>query len=153
MNGSGSDIRAWPIAVLRVYTGIFFLYYGFRKVARGGDFDISGFLQGRMETAFGWYQPLIENVLLPNAGLLSFLVAWGEVALGIALILGLATRYAALAGAFMVANFWFTTGAAFLDAQNQDATWLMILLVLALVPAGRIFGLDQQLARRLTFLR
>ncbi len=152
MNGNGSHISAWPIALLRIYTGVFFAKYGIGKLGRD-DFNIRGFLENRLETAFGFYQPLLENVFIPNAGLFSFLVAWGELALGIALILGVATRYAAFAGAFMVANFWFAKGQGFLDAQNHDAIWLVILLVLALVPAGRVLALDQQLSRRLKFLR
>ena len=152
MNGNGAGISVWPIALLRIYTGVFFAKYGIDKIGRD-EFNIQGFLQGRLDSAFGFYQPLLENVFIPNAALFSFLVAWGELALGIALILGAATRYAAFAGAFMVANFWFAKGQGFLDAQNHDVMWIMILLVLALVPAGRVLGLDQQLSRRFKFLR
>jgi thiosulfate dehydrogenase (quinone) large subunit len=41
----------------------------------------------------------------PNAGLFSFLVTWGEILVGIGLILGAATIPALLAGAFMNLNF------------------------------------------------
>ncbi|MCH8930349.1 MAG: DoxX family protein, partial [Proteobacteria bacterium] len=94
----------WPLAVLRVYTGIFFLIYGFGKLQRDGGFadGMSGFLNAQ-ENTFGFYRGFIESVVLPNAGLFSYLVACGETVLGIALILGLATRYTAFAGAFLVA--------------------------------------------------
>jgi thiosulfate dehydrogenase [quinone] large subunit len=43
-----------------------------------------------------WYVYLAQNVFLPNAALFSYLVAFGEVAIGIALILGVLTRFSAL---------------------------------------------------------
>jgi len=69
------------------------------------------------------------------------------------LILGLATRYAAAAGAFLVINFWLAKGQGALDGTNHDVVWLVIFLVLALVPAGRIAGLDDGLADRFRLLR
>ncbi len=143
----------WPIVLLRVYTGIFFLYFGAKKVMHD-DFaaGMTRFLEGRLETSFAFYRPFIEAVALPNAELFAFLVTWGEVTIGIALILGLATRYAAGVGAFMVANFWFAKGQAALDAQNHDIIWLIILVVLAGLHAGRVLGLDRYLSTRLKFL-
>jgi len=35
----------------------------------------------------------VESVVLPNKELFAFLVGWGEFAIGISMILGLATRY------------------------------------------------------------
>jgi thiosulfate dehydrogenase [quinone] large subunit len=80
-------------------------------------------------------------------------VSWGEFAVGIAMILGLATRYAAVAGGIMVVNFWFAKGAGAFDGTNHDVIWLMIFIVLGSVPAGRIAGLDDGLSDRLPFLR
>ena len=149
---NGAALKTWPIVLLRVYTGVFFLYYGFRKVSREGGFGIDGFL-GAQENTYGWYQAIVESVVLPAQGLFAFLVAWGELFMGIALIVGFATRYAALAGAFMVANFWFAKGQGFLDAQNHDAIWLVILLVLGLMNSGQVMGVDARLSQRFAFLR
>ena len=141
------------LAVLRVYTGVFFLIYGFGKLQRGGAFadGMSGFLNAQ-ESTFGFYRGFIESVVLPNAGLFSSLVACGETVLGIALIIGLATRYAAYAGAFLVINFWFAKGLGFFGAMNHDVVWLSILLVLALMKAGHVYGLDGQLKNKYSFL-
>lgn len=139
----------WPVALLRVYTGAFFLYYGFGKVRRDNFADgLSGFVNSNLDSAFGFFRPFLEGVVLPNAGVFAFLVAWGELLVGIALIIGLATRYAAIGGALMVAAFWFTKGQGFLDAQNHDSIWFVIFVVLAAVHAGRSFGLDARLAGR-----
>ena len=72
---------------------------------------------------------------------------------GLAMIVGLATRYAAAAGALLVLNFWFAKGQGFLDGTNHDVVWLVIFIVLGLVPAGRIAGLDDGLSDKLPFLR
>lgn len=146
-------VHLWPITVLRVYTGVFFLYYGFGKV-RNPDFDngLAGFVSGRLENSASFIQPFLENVVLPNKGLFAFLVAWGEFAIGLGLILGLATRWASVAGALMVGAFWATKGQGFLDAQNHDAIWFVIFIVLAAVHAGRVHSLDERLADRFRFL-
>jgi len=90
--------------------------------------------------------------VLPNKGLFAFLVTWGELAIGIALIMGLATRWASIAGALMVAAFWSTKGQGFLDAQNHDVIWFMIFVVLATVHAGRAHSVDERLSDRFRFL-
>lgn len=143
----------WPITLLRVYTGVFFLYFGFGKIKRGNFADgMEGFLNMQLENTFGFFRPFVESVVLPNKGLFAFLVAWGELAIGLALIVGLATRWASVAGAIMVASFWFAKGQGFLDAQNHDAIWFVIFVVLAAVHAGRAHSLDQRLAGRFGFL-
>ncbi len=148
-----TTVHLWPIALLRVYTGVFFLYYGFGKVRNPNFADgLSGFVTGRLEESAAFMRPFLESVVLPNNGVFAFLVAWGELAIGIALILGLATRWASIAGAVMVAAFWFTKGQGFLDAQNHDVIWFVIFIVLAGVHAGRVFGLDERLADRFRFL-
>ena len=151
---SRKRMHLWPIAVLRMYAGSFFAWHGFGKLSNG-DFTagMEGFLTGRLESSFSFYRPFIEYVVLPNKELFAALVAWGELAVGLALVVGLATRYAALAGAFLALNFWFAKGEGFLAGSNHDVVWIMIMLVLALVPAGRIAGLDDGLSDRLPFLR
>lgn len=143
----------WPITLLRVYTGVFFLKYGFGKITNPNFADgLSGFVTGNLEKAESFMRPFLESVVLPNPGVFAFLVAWGELLVGIALILGLATRYASIAGAFMVAMFWFTKGQGPLDAQNHDVIWFVIFVVLAAVHAGRAHSLDEKLKDRFSFL-
>jgi thiosulfate dehydrogenase [quinone] large subunit len=139
--------------LLRVYTGVFFLYYGFGKLRRENFADgLAGFVNSNLESSFGFFRPFLENVVLPNAGVFAFLVAWGELLIGLALIFGLATRYAAISGAVLVSVFWFAKGEGFLQAQNHDAIWLIIFIVLAGVHGGRVMGVDARLAGRFRFL-
>ncbi len=145
--------RLWPITLLRIYTGAFFLHYGFGKLTNPKFADgLAGFVNGNLEKSFSFIRGFLESVVLPNHGVFAFLVSWGEFLVGVALILGLATRYASIAGAAMVAAFWFTKGQGFLAAQNHDAIWFMIFVVLATVHAGRMHSLDARLADRFRFL-
>jgi len=145
--------QLWPITLLRVYAGVFFFYYGFGKVTNPKFAEgLSGFVNGNLENCFGFIRPFLESVVLPNSGVFAFLVSWGELLIGVALILGLATRYASIAGAVMVAVFWFSKGQGFLSAQNHDSIWLVIFIVLATVHAGRQHGLDARLSDRFRFL-
>ncbi len=108
---SHARIRHWPIALLRVYTGIFFAYHGFGKLTNNQFSDgMVGFLNGRADNSPAFYRAFIELVVLPNKAFFAGLVTFGELAIGLALILGLATRYAAFAGALLVANFWMAKG-------------------------------------------
>jgi uncharacterized membrane protein YphA (DoxX/SURF4 family) len=139
--------------MLRIYTGVFFIQYGFGKLTNP-DFaqGLSGFVTGNLDKCYGFMRPFLESVVLPNSGIFAFLVSWGEFLIGCSLIVGLATRYASAAGALMVAVFWFSKGQGFFEAQNHDAIWFMIFVVLAAVHAGRKHSLDAKLADRFRFL-
>lgn len=140
--------------MLRVYTGLFFAWNGVGKLRRDNFADgMEGFLGAQAEKSFEFYRSFVESVVLPNKAVFASLVSWGELAIGIAMIVGLATRYAAFAGAVMVLNFWFAKGQVFFDGANHDVVWLVIFIVLGLVPAGRIAGLDDGLSDKLPFLR
>jgi thiosulfate dehydrogenase [quinone] large subunit len=151
--GAPTPVQLWPLALLRVYTGIFFLYYGAGKLRRDDFADgLAGFVNANLENSFGFFRGFLEAVVLPNKALFAFAVSWGELLIGIALVLGIATRYAAIAGAVMVAAFWFAKGQGFLAAQNHDSIWLVIFVVLAAGHAGRVMGLDGRLGRRWSLL-
>lgn len=147
-------VKHWPIVLLRVYTGLFFAWNGFAKVSRDNFASgMESFLNAQLDNSFSFYRPFIESVVLPNKSMFAAMVAWGELALGLALIVGLATRYAAAIGAFLVLNYWFAKGAPFFAGTNHDVVWFVIFVVLGMVPAGKLAGLDDGLADRLPFLR
>ena len=101
------------LATMRILLGAGFLYAGLEKVfdftASGKPFSAAGFLQfGTGGTLPGVDAKTIVNPthdlwvsLAGNPGLISvinFMVVAGELAVGIALILGFATRFAGVAG-------------------------------------------------------
>lgn len=146
--------RLWPIAVLRVYTGLFFAWNGLGKLRRDDFADgMEGFLNAQLGNSFDFYRSFIEIVVLPNKWFFATMVSWAELAVGMAMLMGLATRYAAAVGAFLVLNFWFAKGLPILAGANHDVVWLVIFFVLGMVPAGKVAGLDDGLSFRLKFLR
>jgi uncharacterized membrane protein YphA (DoxX/SURF4 family) len=79
-----------------------------------------------------------ERDALPNAVLFSYLITFGEILVGVALILGLLTGFAAFFGGFMNASYLF----AGTVSTNPVLLLLAILLVLAWRVAG-YWGLDR----------
>lgn len=150
-----AHLPGWPLGLLRIAAGIMFLFPGWSKVT--GGFSAEGFVQGSVAGfpdneaqagAADWYAWFLENLVLAAPGLFSFLVAWGELLLGLALIFGVASRLAAALGALLLLNFHLAKGIDFWSAANYDAIWVLIFLTLALTAAGRVFGVDEYLYRR-----
>ena len=152
----GGSLPGWPFALLRIGVGVMFFRAGVDKVTRGEAWhdSVAMWIERHFDQAFGFYRGFLEHVALPHHGLFAELVRWGELMLGVALILGLATRYAAVAGAVMMLNFWFAKAKEepFWSASNYDALLILILLALAISSAGRVLGLDQHFARRWPWL-
>lgn len=85
-----------------------------------------------------WYAELVQDVFLPNATLFSYLVAYGELLVGLALILGIFTHFAALMGVLMNLSFLFA------GTISTNPNMLVVGLAIALaggVAAG-YYGLD-----------
>ncbi len=104
--------------ILRIWMGLQWLEAGSEKIknpAWVGDqvpAGITGFLKGAAAKATGahpavqkWYADFLNGFAIPNAKIFSYMVAFGEALVGIALILGIFTTFAALMGAFMNLNF------------------------------------------------
>jgi uncharacterized membrane protein YphA (DoxX/SURF4 family) len=73
---------------------------------------------------------------------------WGELLVGVALVLGLLTRLAA-AGALVLAIYPFLSHPPeLLDALRAEPAWACIALALMVGAAGRTLGLDSLLAKR-----
>ena len=147
-------VKHWPIVVLRVYTGLFFTWNGIGKIARDNFADgMEGFLNSQIANSFAFYRTFIESVVLPNKTMFAAMVSWGELCVGLLMIVGLATRYAAAIGAILVLNLWLAKGLPLFAGTNQDVAWFVIFVVLGMVPAGRIAGLDDGLSDKLPFLK
>ncbi|GLO67770.1 DoxX family protein [Oceanobacillus kimchii] len=130
--------------IIRVYIGYVWLTSGLGKLM-GGEFDASGFLQGAVAQTGGehptvqaWWGAFLEAVALPNADLFTVLVMWGEVLVGIALILGLFTNFAALMGITMNFAFLFSGTVS----TNAQMVLLTIFIIVAGANAGK-YGLDR----------
>ncbi|WP_010648516.1 DoxX family protein [Oceanobacillus massiliensis] len=137
-------VVAGILAVLRVYIGYTWLTGGIGKLT-GGGFDASGFIQGAIASSGGehpsvqaWWGTFLEAVALPNAGLFSVMVMWGEILVGAALILGIFTNFAALMGITMNFAFLFSGTVS----TNAQMVLITVFLIVAGFNAGR-YGLDR----------
>jgi thiosulfate dehydrogenase [quinone] large subunit len=74
----------------------------------------------------GWYAWFLQNVALPNAVAFSYMVTFGEILVGIALILGLLTGIAAFFGGFMNASYLLAGTVSTNPFLFILATWLVL---------------------------
>jgi thiosulfate dehydrogenase [quinone] large subunit len=97
---------------LRFAVGFLFLIFAEYKVfgteftLRGGfQYWINHFLQ---EGAYPFMVPVLKNFVLPRGELIAFLVAYGELAIGIALVLGIFVRPASICGLVYMLTLLFS---------------------------------------------
>src|SRR5436190_14706 len=107
-----SSSAAWLWLVVRLYEAYIFLPAGWAKITSGkwlfGDGSpIQGLVGGAATSKDtpDWYVWFLQNVVQPNASLFATLVALGEFAVGLGLLVGLLTGIAAFGGVFLNANF------------------------------------------------
>jgi thiosulfate dehydrogenase (quinone) large subunit len=98
---------------------------------------IAGSATGKGGASYGWWAGFLHNFVLPNASWIAKFIALGELAIGIALILGLFTGLAALCGLALNLVYMFTGSAG----VNPAYAVLELPLILAWRNAGWI-GLD-----------
>lgn len=137
------------LVLLRIYLGGVFLVAALPKLRSDFTPTMIGFLQTvALEKGHSFYQGFIEQVVLLNAPLFAALVTWGELLVGISLLLGLMTRLSSCVALVLAVNYMFAKGAWFWTPSSNDAAFVAISLTLLIGAAGRTFGLDAFLARR-----
>jgi thiosulfate dehydrogenase [quinone] large subunit len=149
-----SKYRGIGILLTRVTVGWVFLYAGIEKIFGATPFSAAGFLKfGTIGTtgekvADGtivnpthsfWVSLAGNGTLMP---IVNFLVVFGEVAIGAALILGFATRFASIAGALMMTLFWIAAWDFAFGAIEYHSVLAIVTLSLGIIGAGEFFGLD-----------
>ncbi len=147
-----ADTRfAWFWLLVRLYVGWEWVSAGWGKLGSPvwtGDqagVAVKGFLMGALTKATGahpdvqgWYANFIHNVALPHTSVISYLITYGELAIGIAVILGIFTGIAAFFGTFMNLNFLLAGTVSI----NPILLLLQLFLILAWRTAG-FLGLDR----------
>ena len=148
----GNTRSAWLWLIVRIYLGYEWMEAGWHKMTPewvSGGTALQGFWeravaipeQGRPPIAFGWYRTFIQYLLETESYTwFGKLIAYGELLIGVALILGAFVGIAAFFGALLNWNF-IMAGAA---STNAVLFTLAILLMLSWKVAGYI-GLDYYL--------
>jgi thiosulfate dehydrogenase [quinone] large subunit len=135
----GATRWAWIWLLLRVYVGYEWIHAGYGKLTSAswtGDkagTALTGFIQnaltltgGAHPTVQSWYAGFLSNLVLPNVTIWSYMVAWGETLVGVALILGVFTGVAAFFGSFMNVNYLLAGAVSTNPILFAIATWLVL---------------------------
>ena len=159
-----ADTRmAWLWLIVRLYVGYQWLSAGFEKLTGNSLFGekvgspwvftghdgaaMQGFVAGALKLSTGahpavqgWYAWFLQNIVLPTAPVFSYVITFGEILVGLGLIVGCLTGIAAFFGLFMNLNFMLAGAISI----NPVIGTLAIFLVLAW-RIGGYYGLDRYL--------
>lgn len=139
-----SNISGLLLAIIRVYLGILWLMSGIEKV---GGFTAEKFIAAAIKnpvvgptghSVYGWFTSILESFVAPNIGIFNFLVAWGEVFIGLGLIFGAFTTAATFFALMM--NFSYLLAGSI--SVNPQYIFLEFIVIIAGYNAGKI-GLDR----------
>jgi uncharacterized membrane protein YphA (DoxX/SURF4 family) len=151
------------IALLRVVVGGWFVKAVWTKLAVGWIAGVIPYptvsprflgVHPKLVTGFAagnpipWYKEFLEKTVLPNAELFATLQTFGEVAVGLGLVLGFLTGLAALIGLMLsvsygLANQWMSFG-----QQGFHLLLVTSMIIFLGARAGRAWGLDALILRR-----
>jgi thiosulfate dehydrogenase [quinone] large subunit len=149
-----SDTLPKTIAVVRIVTAFFFLFFGQYKLFSpgfvGGGFQ--QYLQGYIDTgAVSWYRPLLEQVILPNAVFFGYIIGLVELFIGLSLLLGFWVKPASILGVLHMASLTFATwwepghGVPiwrYFGSELDHIPLLMLFVIFFVADAGKVWGLD-----------
>jgi thiosulfate dehydrogenase [quinone] large subunit len=140
------------LSVLRIAVGTLFLIFAEYKVF-GTQFTLHGgfqywinlFLQGG---AYPFMVPVLRKVVLPHATLIAFVVAYGELCLGISLVFGIWVRAASVCGlcymvALLLSSNYPGSGAPFwqyFGASLDHSVLAMCFVVFALTDSAELWS-------------
>jgi thiosulfate dehydrogenase [quinone] large subunit len=143
----GSKYAAVILTLVRLYVGYQFLKAGWHKLTGDKAFDASGFLKGAIakpvmesgtqDSLYPNFVAFLQHFALPNVKLFNLIVPWGELFIGLGLILGVLTTTAVFFG--MLMNFTFMLAGTV--SSNPWLILLSIFIIIAGTNAGK-FGAD-----------
>jgi len=148
-------------AALRIFFGLVWLSNGLAKAFNAQNFDLGFFsftlisrdgakglaVNAASKTQIGPLGTFFQDVVVGNWGFFGIFQTVVELAIGIGLLFGIATRLAAVGGLLLLTPIWVMLWHTNLYLWEYPLD-LFPLLLLAIVPAGRVFGLDHRLAAR-----
>jgi thiosulfate dehydrogenase [quinone] large subunit len=151
-------IGAKTIAAIRIATGVIFLFFAEYKIA--GPAWASGGFEGWIHqfvndgTAVGFYRIFLVHFVLVHPALCAQVVAWGELGIGLSLVLGLLVRPASVSGAILMValalSTWYAPGHGaplwrYFGANLDHIPLFFLFAIFYATRAGDVWGLDGRL--------
>jgi len=136
------------LAVIRIYTGIFWLTHGIPKLLTPQFFGDRGMMVGMVTQmssgVSGPYGAFLHGIVLPHGAVFSVLVACGETLAGVSLLLGALTTVGGVVGMFLALNYFMMKGsyAHITSLGGLDCAAIALSFISAILPTGAVFGLD-----------
>jgi uncharacterized membrane protein YphA (DoxX/SURF4 family) len=161
-----AELLAKGLAALRIFVGLIAFTNGLAKLTGFRQIEIGPYRSNLINlestrnilvnesrlSEVPLIKPIVNQLILPNFEVFKVLITVVELGVGAALILGLATRGAALVGLGQQLFLALLYASSNRWAFEQPHEYVP-LLILTLVPAGRMWGLDGRLLRRRPALR
>ncbi len=156
-NGSNFSLSSWRttgIAMLRILFGLIWAIDAWFKwqpdfINKFSDY-LTGALDGQPAAVQAWINFWI-NIVQVNPRVFAYIVALGETAVAVGLILGVLSNLTNLGGALLSRVIWSTAegfGGPYQPGSTDIGAAVIYVLVFAglfLVNAGLVWGLDQRL--------
>jgi uncharacterized membrane protein YphA (DoxX/SURF4 family) len=148
------------IAILRVVVGAWFLKAVWTKVtlgyiagvvpypavsARFLAFQPKRVAEFAADNPIAWYKDFLQDTVLHHASLFATLQTYGEVVVGLGLVLGLFTRLAAVIGLLLSLNYGLATQWMSFGQQGFHLLLITSMIIFLVAGAGRVWGLDKLL--------
>jgi len=140
------------LALLRILIGVLFLLVAWPKVSvrfLSGQVLPRQLLNGIEKDPLAWHRAFIAGVVVPHGHFFSYLSAFGEISIGLSLLVGCLVRISSLFAAFYNFNILFSVAyAAGGGTVNYNRVLILLHLIFVSASAGRSLGIDGFLKRR-----
>jgi uncharacterized membrane protein YphA (DoxX/SURF4 family) len=137
---------------LRVYLGLVWFTYGKSKLEpnwAGGRHEFLSAVTDAASSTTGPFKAFLTSVVVPHQNIFAELVAYGELLVGIALILGLLTKVGAFGGVFLSLTYFLETGKfeRHFGLMSFELMLFAVSLFILVTPADRFASIDSALRR------
>ena len=140
-NNKYTKVQTVVLVLLRLVIGYHFLEAGFDKLFNPNWTSAAFLLQSNWIFA-GFFHFLADNQTI--LAIVDFLNIWGQILIGLSLIIGLFSTWAAFFGALLILFYYiaippFIEGYSFIDKNLFE---LFAFLIIVLFPTSKIIGID-----------
>jgi len=148
--------QTFTLIFLRMLIGWHFLYEGLAKLLNP-NWTSAGYLAESKWLFSGWFTAIVDNSVLLKV--VDFLNIWGQIVIGVALITGLLTSWACVAGIFLLLIYYVCNPpfVGYTYTVPSEGSYLIVnkiliemaaLGILFAFPTGKIVGLDGLLFKK-----